>query len=242
MKKILISEKKKKVLEKGLCSTTNLLEALSVDLQKLFKHFLPELPPPFFSSKDGIVKKMQVIAQTIHNKHGLDFLDQYMNHSSDIIRGWGCFLVGYSSLNLKESLIKMKPLIIDKHFFVREWAWLALRPKISHNLIDSFQLLRPFIYHSSEFMRRFAIEISRPRGVWSKHINELKEKPWLGLTLLEPLKKDPSRYVQNSVGNWLNDAGKTRSEWVLDITNSWAKISFNPYTQYIIKRARRNLF
>ena len=36
----------------------------------------------------------------------------------------------------------------------------------------------------------------------------------IGLPILEPLKSDYSKYVRNSVGNWLNDASKTQSGFV----------------------------
>jgi 3-methyladenine DNA glycosylase AlkC len=59
--------------------------------------------------------------------------------------------------------------------------------------------------------------------------------------MLEPLKSDPSRYVQNSVANWLNDAGKTQPEWVERICVKWERASRTPETQYIVRRARRSL-
>lgn len=241
MAKIFISEEKKQQLEKGLCSSSNLMEALSIDFTKLLKNTFPSISAPSWQSKEGFTKKMSSVAQSVYAKHGLDILEDFFKHPSDTVRGWGCYLIGLSSLNFQEALLKIKPFADDSHFGVREWAWLALRPKLVFNLKQHVRLLSPFVYHPSEYMRRFAVEITRPRGVWTAHIEDLKKEPWIGLPLLEPLKKDPSKYVQNSVANWLNDAAKSQPDWVLEVTDAWAKLSTSPYTNYIIKRARRSI-
>lgn len=85
------------------------------------------------------------------------------------------------------------------------------------------------------------MECTRPCGVWTKHINILKQTPELAMPVLELLKNDSSRYVQNALGNWLNDSSKSQPEFVIELTNKWAKESNTKNTQYIIKRALRTL-
>jgi 3-methyladenine DNA glycosylase AlkC len=61
------------------------------------------------------------------------------------------------------------------------------------------------------------------------------------MRILEPLKSDEAKYVQDSVGNWLNDASKTRPDFVLQLCEKWAKESPTKATNYIIQKARRTL-
>jgi len=77
--------------------------------------------------------------------------------------------------------------------------------------------------------------------VWCAQFEAFKAEPWRALPLLEPLRADPSRYVQNSVANWLNDASKTQAQWVAQLCKRWAAESAAPQTTYIVRRALRTL-
>ena len=69
----------------------------------------------------------------------------------------------------------------------------------------------------------------------------LKEKPELGLPILEPLLVDDSKYVQKSVGNWLNDASKSQPSWVEGLSKYWLQQSPTVHTIAIFKRGLRTL-
>ena len=118
---------------------------------------------------------------------------------------------------------------------------MAARPTLATDLSASIALLVPWTASTSERIRRFASEVLRPRGVWATHIKELKSDPQQGCPILHPLRADPSRYVQDSVANWINDAAKTRPEWARDLCSSWLADDPAPETERIVKRALRSL-
>ena len=69
----------------------------------------------------------------------------------------------------------------------------------------------------------------------------LKQNPALGLPILEPLKSDYSKYVRNSVGNWLNDASKTQSGFVRKLCRRRERESETKETKCIVKKALRTV-
>ena len=118
---------------------------------------------------------------------------------------------------------------------------MALRPHIERQLAEALELLSRWSHEADANLRRFASEATRPRGVWCAHLGALKEQPQLGLPILEPLKSDASKYVRDSVGNWLNDAAKSRPAFVRSLGRRWKRESPATETAYILKKALRSL-
>ncbi|MBY0281833.1 MAG: DNA alkylation repair protein [Alphaproteobacteria bacterium] len=228
-------------LNQGLLETANLMEGLSIDFPLLLKntlnHSLPEDIQDFLK-KLGITQKMKEMGLYLIKK-GISFKD-ITTHPSDTLRGWAAYMIAYSpNLNIEEKLNAIMCLADDLHFGVREWAWLALRPYCVEMPEKMISLLEPWT-NQTDNLRRFASEITRPRGVWCFHIQQLKDNPALALPILSNLKADPSRYVQNSVANWLNDSAKSKPEWVKDLCKEWQQQSSTAETFYICKRGLRN--
>ena len=162
-------------------------------------------------------------------------------HTSDVARCWATQWVTLSGLPLAAQLEAVRRFAADPHFGVREFAWMAVRDAVGASPAEALALLQPWALDADANIRRFASELTRPRGVWCAQIDALKAEPWLALPLLEALRADSSRYVQNSVANWLNDASKTQGPWVDQTCERWLCESEAVATRYIVQRARRTL-
>ncbi|MGR3951333.1 MAG: DNA alkylation repair protein [Chlamydia sp.] len=231
-----------KKLNNGSTETKNLMEIFSIDLFFLMQQIVPALHIPESVDRNlKITKKMQVLASCLYEQFDFSCFFTLMNHPSDIARGISCYLLALHKIPFAEKLALVRPLANDENYGVREWAWIALRKNIAENIIDSIMLLQSWARDESHYIRRFASESTRPRGVWSVHIRELRSNPWYGLPILEQLKTDPTRYVQLSVGNWLNDAGKDHPSWVQTLCKEWLSSSSSVDTAKICRRALRNI-
>ena len=162
-------------------------------------------------------------------------------HPSDVARCWATHWIPMSGLALPEQLNAVRRFAADSHFGVRELAWMAVRDATIQSLDEALRLLRPWAADPDPNIRRFASELTRPRGVWCAQIERLKAEPWVGVHLLEPLRADRSRYVQNSVANWLNDASRSQPAWVEETCARGLAESDKAETRYLARRALRTL-
>lgn len=233
-------------LNTGEVEAATLTECLAVDFAALMRNVLPEIGADTLAKMEhgaatGISKRMSLAARLIRQELGDTALDRLGRHQSDTARGWVCFMIGAADMPLHDRLAAIRPYADDRHFGVREWSWMAVRPHLTAELESAIAMLAEWTADPSERVRRFASESIRPRGVWCAHIAALRAQPQLGLAILEPLRADPSGYVQDSVGNWLNDAGKDRPDWVQALCARWSSESPTPATARICKRALRSI-
>jgi 3-methyladenine DNA glycosylase AlkC len=145
------------------------------------------------------------------------------------------------TLNLAQRLESARPFAADSHFGVREFAWMSVRPAVAQEVDAALSLLQPWVAESDANLRRFASELTRPRGVWCVHLEILKSNPERGIALLTPLMADASRYVQDSVANWLNDAAKSCPDWTRKTCKDWLANNAGKATQRICQRGQRSL-
>ena len=237
-----IDPARRQELNQGSVETANLVEALAVDVPALIHTVYPRLVFDPHVASLGIVKRMSSYAGLVYKQHGITAFEKFKTHTSDMLRGMACYMPPLAEVSLEKQLQLIRPLADDKHFGVREWAWMAIRPALIVDLSSGLLLLQPWAEHSSERLRRYALEITRPRGVWCSHIQALRNEPWLAEALLCAVRKDPSRYVQLSVGNWLNDASKHHSRWVVSLCERWIdETKNNDSTKKIVARALRTV-
>ena len=245
------------LLNKGKIETVNLTEWLAIDQVELIENTFPEIglgdsvkglnEAIFQLKKPSTMSCIKTVGSTLYQqcvtKNNLrEAIGNLSAHQSDTLRCYATYLISLDQKrSLKQKLDESISLIADKHFGVREIVWMALRPEINQHLDEAIELLTKWTTHKDENVRRFITEVTRPRGVWCKHIERLKVQPELALPILESLKSDNSKYVQDSVGNWLNDASKTQPEFVKKICTKWTKESPTKETAKIVKRALRTI-
>jgi 3-methyladenine DNA glycosylase AlkC len=244
-------------LHLGRLETVNLVEWLAIDQGTLLSNVLTDLEMTAERDRlltqtraladEGVNRKIQGIAEALHavlakHRRRKTLYKRLMTHPSDVVRSWSANIIAADkSLALADRLDAIRPLAADSHFGVRESAWMALRPFLAADLEQALSLLLPWTKDTDPNLRRFAIESTRPRGVWCAHIQRLREQPEDGLILLEPVRSDPSRYVQLSVANWLNDASKTRPDWTKEVCQRWLLESPTEHTRWIVHHAMRTL-
>jgi len=239
-----ISPSRVRELEAGLNDSRNLAELLAMDFGRLMRAACPALPAAVASAFDelgraGIIQRMELGGKLL-TQHASKDLDSLAASPSDVVRSWACYAaVRERRSTLRQRLARVRPFADDANSGVREWAWMALRPALISELPLALDLLAPWTSSTSANVRRFATEATRPRGVWCSHITALKSDPQPAIALLEPLRADASKYVQDSVSNWLNDAAKSRADWVRALVQQWRRERSSAATARICRRALR---
>lgn len=243
-------------LNAGQVPTVSLTEFLALDLSQLApcvavhvgldpRHELLQDTLAMLSSfkplrRHGLVARaLYAMAEPLSGRDAV--AHALATHPSDVARSWAAQWVQFADLPLAQGLAAVRRFAADAHFGVREMAWMAVREAVAREVDAAVMLLQPWAGDADPNIRRFASELTRPRGVWCAQLEALKAEPWRAAALLEPLRSDPARYVQNSVANWLNDASRTQPEWVRETCERWRRESPTVETAYIVRRAQRSL-
>ncbi|KLV21861.1 DNA alkylation repair protein [Bacillus altitudinis] len=246
------------LLNQGKIESVNLTEWLAVNHMTLLRHVLPSVG--LDHHLDGLTSKItqqkaesgmkairligQLLDERLQKENGekqAEVLQAFTHHVSDSVRCWAAYMNKQRLSTLEEKLVYIQPFAADHHFGVREIAWMSVRESLTDQLDQSIEHLTAWAKSKDENIRRFSVEAIRPRGVWTKHMESLKQEPMRARPILDLLKSDPSTYVQDSVGNWLNDASKTQPNWVINLCEQWLKDSDTKATRRIVKKAKRTI-
>jgi len=240
------------LLNEGKIATVNLTEWLAIDQHTLLKGFLEQIGEKtwFADIEESLLAQKKPSANSNAKTIGLAFgqllnqesLDKYFaGHSSDVVRCWHCWASSIQVDEVTALLDVMRPFAADQHFGIREVVIFASKERLAANLSKTLPILAEWALSEDENIRRYAVEVIRPIGVWTKKIPTFQDQPDLALPVLQALKADSAKYVQNAVANWLNDASKSKPDWVKEICHQWDTSSNNKATAYIIKRALRTI-
>jgi 3-methyladenine DNA glycosylase AlkC len=244
-------------LNSGAIETRNLVEWLAIDPRKLLGAILPGIglareTPSILADVDAVAsegvsrrtKRIGAILHDVLRTHArrAAIFEKLAAHGSDVVRSLAAYALSHdASLDLPRRLAATRRFAADPHMSVREAAWDSMRPHLVLDLEPAIRLLRAWVRDRDANVRRCAIEATRPRGVWTAHVEALKKDPEPARPLLEPVRSDESLYVRNAVGNWLNDASKSRPDWVRRLCARWTRESRTPETAHVVRRALRTL-
>jgi 3-methyladenine DNA glycosylase AlkC len=229
-----VDSKVLKQLEAGTLQSANLTEGLAINMAKLMASVAPSVPKLSIDLELGIVQRMAQAGAALRT---ID--TDFAGHPSDTVRGWAAFALGQDERVAANKRLKaIKTFAADSHFGVREWARMAVRAIVVAQPLEAIKIFTPWTQDKDPNVRRFASEATRPRGVWAASIPQLRKEPEHALPILQALKLDSEKYVEDSVANWLNDAAKDQPAWVKHLLNQWER---EGVTDRLIKRAGRSL-
>ncbi len=121
--------------------------------------------------------------------------------------------------------------------FTSEW---AIRPFLLHHEEKTLLFLHSITTHPNPHARRLASEGSRPRLPWGSRLHQYIQDPKPVFALLESLKNEPTRLVQRSIANNLNDISKDHPHKVVEFLTRWKDEQVRD-VNWIISHATRSL-
>ncbi len=244
-------------LNRGEIETRTLVEWLAIDMPTLLRAAAVDVGLESEAERLGVTadalaslgvtKRIEGIGRALHDlltqrPDRQETFARVASHPSDMVRAWAASAVRADpDLPLPTRLEIVKRFAADQAMSVRELAWDSYRPHVAAQLELGLELLRPWVEDADANVRRCAVEGTRPRGVWTFHIDALKADPELGLPLLEPVRSDSSDYVRKAIANWLNDASKSEPGWVTEVCARWTEESPTKETAWIVNRALRTI-
>ena len=133
--------------------------------------------------------------------------------------------------------LSLKALLEMTMRFTSEW---AIRPFLEKHESKTLVFLHSLASHPHPHARRLVSEGSRPRLPWGSRLQKFVKDPTIVFTLLEHLKNEPTRLVQRSIANSLNDIAKDHPDRVIEFLKQWKSQEVLDI-DWIISHATRSL-
>ncbi len=116
----------------------------------------------------------------------------------------------------------------------------AIRPYLANHREQTWRHLIEWRDDPHDAVRRLVSEGTRPRLPWGTRLASLLDHPERGITLIAPLRADPSPDVRRSVANHLNDVARARPDLVTETLAQWLD-SPQPPDEKLVGHALRTL-
>lgn len=116
----------------------------------------------------------------------------------------------------------------------------TIRPFIEKYPNRTMKKMLQWSKNKNKHVRRLSSEGCRPKLPWATKLQIFIDNPNPIIPILDNLKDDPSKYVQKSVANNVNDILKDNYSQGIDILKKWVNQNPSPQRKWIIKHALRN--
>ena len=116
----------------------------------------------------------------------------------------------------------------------------TIRPYLEAKTKKTLAQMKKWAASENRHVRRLASEGIRPRLPWASKLDNFINNPKPLFPILNKLNDDPSKYVQKSVANCINDILKDNYTLGQELINNWNVKSPSKERKWIIKHALRN--
>lgn len=117
----------------------------------------------------------------------------------------------------------------------------AIRPYLEKETEKTLAKMKAWSKDKNFHVRRLASEGVRPRLPWATKLDVFIKNPEKILPILDNLKDDTSKFVQNSVANCINDIFKDNYDIAKTLIEGWLGEDMSKERKWIIKHALRKL-
>ena len=165
-------------LNAGTEETVTLVEWLAIDVRRLARAVAPEALGSSVAAGAVVAEAARRAPRGVDARTGGMGAAVHPPHASDMVRGWTTYSVAADrTLALPRRLERGRRFAADGHMAVRECAWDAWRPFVAAELARGLPMLSDWVRDGDANVRRCAVEGTRPRGVWTAHVEALKVDP-----------------------------------------------------------------